>query len=110
MITTRQARRALKFTNQLVAPVAREGKGWIFQRWDMKAQDWVIDRPASSYIDALRWRKVARLARATSDLAFSQSQTRELAKLVHGGARSESALARASHARATLHLNLAKAA
>lgn len=70
MITQRQARKALKFTNQLIGPLVRSEGGWTFREWFNMKGVWVQTRRPAKYRDAQRSRKLARLKQASHDLGF----------------------------------------
>lgn len=68
MITQRQARKALKNTNELIGPLYRDGTGWAFREWFNFKGVWVQTRRPATYREALRARKRARIVQATRDL------------------------------------------
>lgn len=97
MITTRQARKALKHTNQLIGPLHRVKGGWAFCEWFYgTAQAWVQVRPAVSYRAAQTHRRNCRLVQAATDCGIDTAALTVIVFEQGGKGRAESILSRAS--------------
>lgn len=96
MLTRKQARKALKDTNELITPLARGKFGWRFYRWNTGFHRWeVTTTHCLKYREAQETRKEHRLGQAARDLGIAWGYV--VRELKNGG-RAESILTRAARA------------
>lgn len=96
MLTQRQARRALRHTNQIIGALARvNGTRWGFAQWFTQRGAWVFVTHPDTHRKVQSLRKLARLYQAAHDLGLN---TWALEREMQAGGRAEAILSRAAKA------------